>query len=100
MPKAKRGDLIVVSSLCSYTTVKMKKVFYKTFTIAKAASTKDGIVTKYREHGRDKPTEVRIGFQTIYTLFDDKQPNAARLFNSGNVAFDDIDSVRNAILEA
>jgi hypothetical protein len=103
MAKTKRGKVIMIATKKSMTDIKMKKTYYIDYTLAKAAGTKDGIVTSYRLPNGEKRYELAKGFQTAMVITDEALQNAAqRLFeraeHGGVSIFDNMEDARNAII--
>jgi ribosomal protein L32E len=84
MSNAKRGEVILVVTSCSYHDIKLKKHFYETYELAKAWRVKQGKVQQYKLKGQDKPQEVKLGFQTVYTISGAMQPKAETVWLSNN----------------
>jgi hypothetical protein len=102
MAKTKRGKVIVIATQKSMTDVKMKKTYYTDYTLAKAASVKDGVVISYRLPNSDKRYELARGFQTAMVITDEVLQDAAqRLFEraeqGGVHIFENMEGARNAI---
>lgn len=100
--KAKKGDIVVIETKSSSTTIKTLKVnHYSYFKLAKVVKAdRRGLVTLY-ETRTSYPTSVSVNERVICISDPDKQEAAQRLYGKlEDNWFDKREDVQKAVLEA